>query len=306
MPMATDIAFALGILALFGSRAPIGLKVFLTALAIADDMLAVLVIAVFYTDTLVVTGLVVSGICLLLILLAARSRILSVWVYYLLALGAWAGVLVSGVHATVAGVLIALCVPVQAVIEPREFLDRARRRIRELDHPGLTRESMVHDHGQMAALDDLYHAVDDMRPPGLALEHQLHPVQAFLILPLFALFSAGVTLDAESFAGLSSSISLGIILGLVLGKQVGILGACWLALRSGRCDMPRGVGWAQLWGVSCLAGIGFTMSIFICELAFLSESVIAQAKLGILVASLLAGIIGFVVLGRVLPRAERS
>jgi NhaA family Na+:H+ antiporter len=300
--MATDIAFALGILAMFGSRAPIELKVFLTALAIADDLGAVLVIAVFYTEQIVIGGLVTMAVFMILILAANRIGIRQMWVYLLLAVGAWAGVLASGVHATVAGVLVAMLVPVKAKIEAKDFLSTTKKRLDQLERSNLTKESMVKDKNQMEALDDIYLVTEDIRPAGLSLEHQLHPVQSFLILPLFALFKAGVSLDADSMTQIGGTLGLGIIFGLFFGKQLGILLCSWLAVRSGKTSLPQGISWSQIWGVSILAGVGFTMSIFISDLAFKSAELISQAKIAIIVASLLSGIFGFVVLRRVLNR----
>jgi NhaA family Na+:H+ antiporter len=302
IPMATDIAFALGILAMFGSRAPIELKVFLTALAIADDLGAVLVIAVFYTEQIVIGGLVTMAVFMILILAANRIGIRQMWVYLLLAVGAWAGVLASGVHATVAGVLVAMLVPVKAKIEAKDFLSTTKKRLDQLERSNLTKESMVKDKNQMEALDDIYLVTEDIRPAGLSLEHQLHPVQSFLLLPLFALFKAGVSLDADSMTQIGGTLGLGIIFGLFFGKQLGILLCSWLAVRSGKTSLPQGISWSQIWGVSILAGVGFTMSIFISDLAFKSAELISQAKIAIIVASLLSGIFGFVVLRRVLNR----
>ncbi len=303
IPMATDIAFALGILALFGSRVPIGLKVFLTALAIADDLLAVLVIAFFYTDGVSFSSLVIAGVFMLLIIAAGWLGFRQTWIYLFLAAGAWAGVFASGVHATVAGVLIAMLVPMRSKIEPNEFFERTRRRWEELGATELTRASPARDKEQMRALDDMYLAIEDMRPVGISLEHQLHPVQSFVILPLFALFMAGVEINADALSRLTSPVSLGIIFGLVAGKQIGITGATWLAVRSGRTALPEGVTWGQIWGAACLAGVGFTMAIFIDQLAFASDVLIDQAKVAILLASVISGVFGYFVLHRVLPKA---
>lgn len=300
IPMATDIAFALGILAMFGSRAPIELKVFLTALAIADDLGAVLVIAVFYTEQIVVSGLIILAICMVLIVLMNRIGIRQTWIYILLAVGAWAGVLASGVHATVAGVLVAMLVPVKATIDPQKFLSTTKKRINELEKSSLTRESMVKDKSQMEALDEIYLVTEDIRPAGLSLEDHLHPIQSFLILPLFALFKAGVSLDADSAAQLGGGISIGIILGLFIGKQFGILFCSWLTVRSGKTSLPSGISWPQIWGVSILAGVGFTMSIFISDLAFNDAALVSQAKIAIIVASLISGVFGFFVLRKTL------
>jgi len=306
IPMATDIAFALGILALFGSRVPIGLKVFLTALAIADDIGAVLVIALFYTAELKLGALVVAGVFMLLIAGARALGIRRSGIYLVLAIGVWGGVLVSGIHATVSGILVAMLVPIRSKLEPEAFLEKARNRLAELEASKLTRESMVDDREQLNALEDLYVSTGDMIPAGIALEHHLHPVQAFLILPLFALFNAGVYLGGDALSHATDPIGLGILLGLFVGKQIGILGFSWLATRSGLADLPDGVDWPQIWGVACLAGVGFTMSLFITELAFDDPAPIATAKLGILGASLLSGAIGYWILGRSLPDTERA
>ena len=302
IPMATDIAFALGILAVFGSRAPLGLKVFLAALAIADDLGAVLVIAVFYTDAIAVGGLALAGVCLALIVGAGRLGIRQTWVYVLLAVVTWSGVMASGVHATVAGVLLAFCVPVRAVIDPREFIERTKSSLAVLSRGELTRESPLDVKEHREALDDIYLAVEDMRPAGLTLEHQLHPIQSFLILPLFALFMAGVKLDSETLTGSPAPITLGVILGLTLGKLVGVSLFSWLAVKSGKASLPEGVTWPHILGAASLAGVGFTMSIFVTELAFDDASAIGEAKIGVLIASAMAGILGYVILSRTLPR----
>jgi NhaA family Na+:H+ antiporter len=300
--VATDIAFALGILALFGSRAPIGLKVFLTALAIADDIGAVLVIAFFYTAKLKLGALLLAGAFMVLIAGARAIGIRRSGIYLALAIGVWLSVLTSGIHATVAGILVAMLVPIRARIEPEKFMATTRIRIAELESADLTQDSMVADEAQLHALDDIHQVTGDMIPPGIALEHQLHPLQAFLILPLFALFNAGVTLGGGALNDTTDPVGIGIVLGLVLGKQIGVTGFAWVAIESGWADLPDGVKWPHIWGASCLAGVGFTMSLFITELAFDDPSYIGKAKLGILVASLIAGILGYWILNRSLPR----
>jgi NhaA family Na+:H+ antiporter len=305
IPMATDIAFALGILALFGSRAPISLKVFLTALAIADDLGAITVIALFYTESFSFMALGVAVVLLVCMALAGRRGVRSISLYLVLAVGVWAAILASGVHATIAGVLLAMVVPVKAALDPREFLDRSRKRLAELEEAGLTRDSMLSDKAQMHALDDMYLAVEDMRPAGISIEHLLHPIQAFLILPVFALFMAGVPLGGDMTTGFPSAISLGVIVGLVIGKPAGIMLSVWLVIKSGRAALPGDLGWGQLLGAGMLAGVGFTMSIFIGNLAFpYNETLIAQAKVGVLLASVLAGVIGCVILNKSLPAAS--
>ena len=302
IPMATDIAFALGILALFGTRAPLGLKVFLTALAIADDMGAVLVIALFYTEEVQVVPLVIAAGGLVALSVAAQARVRRVGVYAMLILIVWLGVFASGIHATIAGVLLALVVPVRALGDPKGFFATAKRSLTTLQNSEVTQDSMVDDDEQFTALTDLSDATASMLPPGVVLERYLHIGQAFIILPLFAFFNAGVAIGGDLLDILTNPVSLGIIFGLVLGKQIGILFFSFLAVRSGKASLPAGVTWAQIWGASCLAGIGFTMSIFIDELAFKDPAIIDEAKVGVLMASLIAGILGYIVLKLALPK----
>jgi NhaA family Na+:H+ antiporter len=306
VPMATDIAFALGVLALVGKRVPVGLKVFLTALAIADDLGAVLVIAVFYTEKVNLLALGVAFGSLGLLYLATRLSMRRYGGYFLLAGGVWIAMLASGVHATVAGILVALTVPVRAGIEPGAFLAKIRGKVDELSRGKLTRESMVQDPKQMEALEEMGIATLDFLPNGFAIERYLHPFTAFAVLPVFALFNAGVRLDGHMGAALLQPVSLGIVLGLFLGKQVGITLVSWIAVRTGLAELPPGVTMAQLYGASILGGIGFTMSIFVAGLAFPEGPLLAAAKLGILAASAISGVIGFVVLKLVLSRGTAT
>jgi NhaA family Na+:H+ antiporter len=296
IPMATDIAFALGVLALLGPRVPVGLKVFLTAVAIADDLGAVVVISVFYTDQIHTSPLLVAGGLLGILFLLARLGFHRVAVFLPLALGVWVATLLSGVHATVAGVLLAMLVPVRARIEPTRFLGTVRHKLAELESVPLSSTSMVSDRAQLASIEDLHDAAGKFLPAGIALEHLLHPWTAFVILPLFALFNAGVHLSSGALDRLQSPVSLGIVVGLFAGKQIGITLASWIAVRALGAELPAGVTLHQVWGASVLGGIGFTMSIFISGLAFGDEGLVASAKLGILAASVLAGACGYAAL----------
>jgi NhaA family Na+:H+ antiporter len=242
-------------------------------------------------------------------LLIAGARAVGIrrsGIYLILAIGVWLSVLTSGIHATVAGILVAMLVPIRAKITPEKFMERARNRLTELESTNLTHDSMVNDKAQLHALDDIHQTTGDMIPPGIALEHGLHPVQSFFILPLFALFNAGVVLGGGSLGKTTDPVALGIVLGLVLGKQIGVVGFSWISIKSGWADLPDGVSWSHIWGASCLAGVGFTMSLFITELAFDNPSHIGKAKLGILVASLIAGILGYWILNRSLPKVARA
>lgn len=296
VPMATDIAFALGVLAILGSRIPTGLKIFLTALAIADDILAVLVIAVFYTDT-VNWDYLLAGVGIIVLLMAAnRAGIRQVAVYGVLGIVVWVAFIESGVHATVAGVLLALTIPSRTRIDVDEFIDRSRVALDEFDRAGEHGRNVITNRGHLSALQDLETSTEQVQAPMQKLEHNLHSWVAFAIVPVFALANAGVSIGDNFDEALSSSVSFGIIAGLVLGKQIGITLVSWLLVRSGLSALPEGVGWRHIYGAACLAGIGFTMSLFIADLAFLDEEQLALAKIGILGASILAGVIGYIVL----------
>jgi NhaA family Na+:H+ antiporter len=296
VPMATDIAFALGILALFGRRVPAGLKVFLTALAIADDLGAVLVIAIFYTETLRWGALLLTGVALALILAASRAGVRRTSIYIVLGVAVWTCVLASGVHATVAGILVAMLVPVRPRREPTQVLDASEARIHALRRARLTPDAMVEDRAHLDTAVDLHQTIGEMLPPGLMLEKVLHPTQSFLILPLFAFFNAGVRIDGHIGESLAHPVSLGIIAGLVAGKQLGIAIFSWLAVRLGGASLPTRVTWSHIYGIACVAGVGFTMSLFIAELGLADSDLIAHAKIGILTASLLSAVWGYAVL----------
>jgi Na+:H+ antiporter, NhaA family len=302
IPMATDIAFALGILALLGDRVPVGLKVFLTALAIADDLGAVLVIAVFYTAQIRWFPLGAALVCLLFLAGAIRAGVRHPVLYGVLAIGVWLSVLLSGIHATVAGILVAMLVPVRPRLSPAEFLARTSRGLDQFRAVGFTRDSGLADEAQLDALVRLEEAASEMRPPGLTFERFLHPLQTFFVLPLFAFVNAGVSLGGRALDTLAHPIALGVMAGLVLGKVIGVSLTSWLAVRMGLTQLPERVTWPQLVGAGLLAGVGFTMSLFVSELAFASEPLLNAAKLGILVASLAAGLLGYVVLRVGLPR----
>ena len=304
VPMATDIAFALGVLALLGKRVPPALKVFITALAIADDLGAIAVLAIFYTEQIIWIDVIISLIFLAILYGLVRLDIRRIEFFVVLVVGAWAAMLLSGIHATVAGILLAMIIPARAGIKRKEFLATGYEKLDELAGGDLTTDSMIHDPQQMKAIMGLHEASRRLRPPGLTLEHYLHPVVVFFILPLFALTNAGVRITDGFFDTLLSPVALGIVFGLVIGKQIGVTLFSWLAIRSGYANMPAGVSWGQIYGVGWLTGIGFTMSLFITDLAFDDPILINQAKVGILVASLVSGVGGYLVLRRLLPAAE--
>jgi Na+:H+ antiporter, NhaA family len=304
IPMATDIAFALGVLALLGPRVPIALKVFLTALAIADDIGAVLVIALFYTGEIVWASLVAGGVILAMLIILNVLGIRRPFPYILLGLFLWLAVFSSGVHATVAGVLLAMTIPSRTRVHEDEFLTRARAAINEFAAACQPGETVLTNRPQQEAIAALEHHVDQVQSPLMTMERRLHKGVAFVIMPLFALANAGVALGGNLLDNFSVPISLGIVLGLVLGKPLGITGVAWLAVRLGLASLPAQATWRALHGVSWLGGIGFTMSLFIAGLAFSDATLLDSAKIGILGASILAGAVGWMFLRRAPRHAE--
>ncbi len=296
IPAATDIAFALGVLALLGKRVPVSLKVFLTALAIVDDIGAVLIIALFYTSQLSLTALGIGVIFLLGLILANRLGIRRLPIYVLLGTGLWIAFLKSGVHATIAGILCAMTIPTRTRIDGEEFVVKVKRFLEEFRKGGAENSDMVMNDYQRGAVQAIEDACDFVESPAHRLEHGLHPWVAFGIMPVFALANAGVVLEGDILAALLSPVALGVMVGLVLGKQIGITLATWLAVRFGVAEKPSEIGWKQIYGAGWLAGIGFTMSLFITTLAFNDPLMVTQAKIGILAASLVAGIVGYVLL----------
>ncbi|HKV07031.1 MAG TPA: Na+/H+ antiporter NhaA [Thermoanaerobaculia bacterium] len=300
IPMATDIAFALGVLALLGDRVPAGLKVFLAALAIVDDIGAVLVIALFYTSAV---NWVALGIAGALLLVAAGANAVGVRrpsAYALVGLALWGAVLASGVHATIAGVLLAMTIPSRTRIHEDEFLLHARRNVDEFARgcgPGTT---VLTNQVQQEALLALETLCEQAQAPLQTAERKLHGIVAFIIMPVFALANAGVRLGGGDFAtALSSPVMLGVLLGLVLGKPLGITLFSWAAVRMGVATLPNRVTWRMIHGAAWLGGIGFTMSLFVAGLAFPGmPALLAAAKLGILAASLGAGLCGWILLLR--------
>ena len=255
IPAATDIAFALGILALLGPRVPVSLKLFLMALAILDDVGAIIIIALFYTTELSTLSLTTAGICLFLLIFLNKRGVTHLPIYLFIGAIMWASVLKSGVHATLAGVFLAFTIPLRDAEDPRHS-------------------------------------------PLRQLEHELHPSVVYVILPLFAFANAGVPLAGMTIKALLEPVSLGIILGLFVGKQLGVFSFAWLAIKLKLASLPDKVSWTQLYGAAVLCGIGFTMSLFIASLAFEHEGqeYIRQVRLGILVASLMAAVAGYLLL----------
>lgn len=294
IPMATDIALALGVLSLLGKRVPTSLKVFLTAVAIVDDIGAVVVIALFYSHSLAWGALLAAGLLVLLMLFINRAGVDARLPYALLGVLLWLAVLHSGIHATIAGVLLAACIPTWQRIDGAQFLKRARKYLDDFARASQGR--ILGNREQQEALIALDVATDNVASPLQQLEHDLHPWVVYAIMPLFALANAGVHLPADPAAALGSAVSLGVLVGLVLGKQLGIFGLPWLLSRLGWLHKPGGLAWREIYGAAWLGGIGFTMSLFITHLAFGESDLAVLAKVGILVASFVAAVGGSLVL----------
>jgi len=256
IPAATDIAFALGVLALLGSRVPRSIKIFITSLAIFDDIGAVLIIALFYTSKISLTALIVVGLCIPVLMVMNKKNIVRKSPYILIGIIMWIATLKSGVHATLAGVVLAMFIPMQDKNDP--------------DGPS----------------------------PLRSLEHDLHGVVAFFILPVFAFANAGISLKGVGIEQMTHSVPIGIALGLFFGKQLGVFGLCWLAIKMKIASLPDKMSWLSLYGTSAICGIGFTMSLFIGSLAFkeTGANILFDERLGIIVGSLLSGIVGYLVL----------
>ena len=309
IPMATDIAFSVGVIALLGSRVPVGAKLFLLALAIVDDIGAILVIAVFYTADLSLVWLGIAMAVLLVIFAARQAGIRSIAVYLPLALVVWFAFLESGVHATIAGVILGLMVPAHALYSDAEFRRRAgwilERYSMDAAAPD-ARDRLDQDALELEAI------ARESVPPLERYEYRLHRFSSFVVVPLFALANAGIRFaDLDVIAAIFSPVALGVSVGLVIGKPVGVVLATFIGLRLKLGELPRGVRFGHVIGVGILAGIGFTVSLFIAELAFrssaMSEILTDEAKIGIFLGSAIAGLIGYFVMRRVsAPRAEEA
>ncbi len=296
IPMATDIAFALGVLMLLGDRVPVGLKVFLTALAVVDDLGAVLVIAVFYTAQLDWQALGLGFAVLALLVALGRMGVRRRAVFAILGVVVWYFFLKSGVHATVAGVLAALTVPHRIARGRGEMLERLDDITDDLDERE-AKDLTVYDEHHEAALQEIQKVADQAGSPLQHMEHDLAPWVAYGIMPVFALANAGVALSGDVVGGLlTDPVAWGVVLGLVVGKQLGVLGFAWAAVKLGWANLPSAVDWRLIHGASALAGIGFTMSIFIASLAFPGSELLDRAKMGILVASAIAAAAGTMIL----------
>ncbi len=311
IPMATDIAFSLGVLSMFGKRVPMSLKIFLTTLAVVDDLGGIIVIAAFYSGHIDYTPLLISAALLLLLLMGSRMHIKSKVFYLGIGAIVWYLFLNSGIHATIAGVLVAFCVPATPVFAPQKYIRAIRRSLSALsddDTDHLDKRTILTPE-QMNSLKEIESASDKVISPLQELEDHLHPLVNYFIIPLFAFANAGILLGDVDPATIFQGVSLSVILGLVIGKFLGIFTFSFLTIKLHLAPKPRNASWRMLAAVCMLGGIGFTVSMFIANLSFPGAdphhvALLDHAKLGIVVGSILSGIIGYIWLNHVLPHHD--
>jgi len=307
IPMATDIAFSLGVLAMLGKRVPLSLKIFLTTLAVVDDIGGIIVIASFYSTDIDVMLLVYAAGLLAVLMLGSKFHIKSKIFYMTLGGAVWYLFLNSGIHPTIAGVLVAFCIPAKPVYAPKKYIKKIRKAIsnfRTQDDETMTKKSIL-SKAQMNWLKQVESASDKVISPLQELEDSLHPIVNYFIIPLFAFANAGIFLLDMDPVSIFEGVSLSVILGLVIGKFVGILSFSWLTVKLGLAPMPKHSNWHMMSSVAMLGGIGFTVSLFIATLSFggdpVMQGLLDHAKLGIVVGSIIAGLIGFIWLHKTLP-----
>ncbi len=295
IPMATDIAFAISALVLLGRRVSPALVTFLVALAIVDDLGAVLVIALFYTSQIHFDFLLLALGMFLIMVSLNRFGIHAILPYFIVGLLMWFFMLESGVHATIAGVIAAFAIPSKPKIPPIDFTQQTKNLLDEYDNYPIATDHTMHEQ-QKAILQNIKDRIDAVGSPATRLEQSLHLPVSLIVIPLFALANAGIHINFSSIGDvILESVSLGIIFGLIGGKIIGIAGVAFVAIKLGLAKLPQGSSMSQLFGVAALGGIGFTMSIFVADLAFVNApALVFQAKIGIVTASLLAGLLGFI------------
>jgi NhaA family Na+:H+ antiporter len=308
IPVATDIAFALGAVAVFGRRVPVGLRIFLAAFAIADDLGAVVIIAIFYTKELVWSNLVISLFIILGLAIANFFWIRWTWVYAILGLTLWFFILGSGVHATIAGVIVSLFVPARGRYDTDHFLQNVRNITEKFEcEEQSCGYSILLNQEHLYAVQALELACHDVETPLQRLEHALHPWVAFFILPIFAMGNTGLLFQGIVFSkAISNPVIIGIIVGLVFGKPIGIMLFSYISVKTGLASLPKEVRWTHILGGAMLGGIGFTMSLFLSELSFSDPHIIDYARIAILTGSILAAIIGMSFLGFISISAQNK
>lgn len=294
IPMATDIAFALALVYMLGDRVPLSAKVFLTTLAIVDDLGSVIVIALFYTSNISVSSIAVGVAFLLIMFIANKMGVKSVLFYGMLGVcGVWTAFLMSGIHATIAAVLAAFMIPADSKIPEATFIARMRRQLRLFEKAD-SNDVRTLEHEQVEIIAQVKSEAINALPPLQRLEHGMHPFVSFVIMPIFALANAGVNFVEMDIASIfSNNVALGVMLGLLLGKPIGVVASVWILVKLGIGKRSASMTWRRFIGLGFLASIGFTMSMFVTSLAFTDPALHVQAKVGIFAASILGGVIGY-------------
>ena len=311
-PMATDIAFSLGVLAMFKTRVPIGLKVFLAALAVADDLGGIIVIALFYTSHINMTALAISGLCVAVLVLGNIFKMRSKAFYLGIGLVLWYFMLNSGIHATIAGVIVAFCIPATLRKGTGHYLERIRNNVNKFPVVDVDdrHNTIVFTHEEIHTLKSIESAADKMISPLQNIEDNLHGWINNLVIPLFAFANAGIDLSQMSIGSLFSGVGLAVMLGLVLGKFIGVFSFSWLAIKLKVVSLPANTTWKAFASVCVICGIGFTVSMFIADLSYSGlgaegVALLNEAKLGVLVGSVVSAVLGVVLLGRTLPKEQK-
>ena len=307
IPMATDIAFSLGVLSVFSSRVPTGLKVFLAALAVADDLGGIIVIALFYSSDLHTSFLILSAICVAIMVIANRMKVHNKFFYLMTGLVLWYAMLNSGIHATIAGVITAFCVPATLQRGSGFYLNRIRENLKEFPIVDASRNgTVILSHDDINKLKSMESAADKLISPLQDLEDNLHSLIGYFVIPIFAFANIGIDMSTMGLDSLTSGVGLSVMCGLVIGKLAGVLLFAWIAVKCGIVSLPTGTNWKAFTGVCALCGIGLTVSIFIADLSYaglpMGNVLLDQAKLGILSGSFISAIIGCIMLHIWLPK----
>ena len=309
IPMATDIAFSLGVLSIFKTRVPLGLKMFLAALAVADDLGGIIVIALFYSSTIHVNYLLFALLFLVILLIGNMTRIMKKSFYLAAGLALWYAMLNSGIHATIAGVIVAFCIPASQRKGSPYYIERIRENINSFPVTSVNgkHHTMILTHEEVHKLKSIESAADKLISPLQELEDNLHKIIGYIVIPLFAFANVGVDLSSMSAGDIAGGVGMAVMTGLILGKFVGVFSFSWLAIRCRIVQLPEGSNWKAFASVCMLCGIGLTVSIFIADLSYASlgengQALLGQAKLGILCGSLISAIIGCILLNRYLPK----
>lgn len=309
IPMATDIAFSLGVLSIFKTRVPLGLKMFLAALAVADDLGGIIVIALFYSSTIHVNYLLFALLFLVILLIGNMTRIMKKSFYLAAGLALWYAMLNSGIHATIAGVIVAFCIPASQRKGSPYYIERIRQNINSFPVTSVNgkHHTMILTHEEVHKLKSIESAADKLISPLQELEDNLHKIIGYIVIPLFAFANVGVDLSSMSAGDIAGGVGMAVMTGLILGKFVGVFSFSWFAIRCRIVQLPEGSNWKAFASVCMLCGIGLTVSIFIADLSYASlgengQALLDQAKLGILCGSLVSAIIGCILLNRYLPK----